>query len=281
MKFARKLVTQMRTHGALPTLSSKRSTQPQRQPLSLRPASALLQRRQPSPRQNVITLTSAATALGLAVSEQVSQPPQQPQRPQQPPQTQQPPPEPSQHQLPPSSHAPPAAQPRADDGGSTSGNDGRLGGGSLGLGFGVSLSGDEVLRGLGTTGLTEYERAEIRDVGTVYWAGETASKPRATLLPGEHNHGYDDEEGRAALHATAQHFAPSLPHRYDDERGDYHVTLHDHLNYRYEVLGVVGRGAFGQVLRAFDHQMQRPVAIKVIRNKARFHKQALVEAKVR
>ena len=251
--------------GTMPALSIKRSTQPQRQPLALRPASALLQRRQPSPRQNVITLTSAATALGLAVSEQASQPP----------------PEPSQHQLPPSSHAPPAAQPRADDGGSTSGNDGRLGGGSLGLGFGVSLSGDEVLRGLGTSGLTEYERAEIRDVGTVYWAGETASKPRATLLPGEHNHGYDDEESRAALHATAQHGAPSLPHRYDDERGDYHVTLHDHLNYRYEVLGVVGRGAFGQVLRAYDHQMQRPVAIKVIRNKARFHKQALVEAKVR
>ncbi len=33
-------------------------------------------------------------------------------------------------------------------------------------------------------------------------------------------------------------------------------------------------------MRAFDHQLQRPVAVKVIRNKGRFHKQALVEAKV-
>ncbi len=80
-----------------------------------------------------------------------------------------------------------------------------------------------MLRRLGASGLTEYERAELRDMGPIYWAGETASKPRATLLPGDSNHGYDDE------------------------RGDYHVVLHDHLNYRYEVLGLVGRGAFGQV----------------------------------
>ena len=142
------------------------------------------------------------------------------------------------------------------DGGSTSG-DGRVGGGTVGLGFGVALPGEEVLRKLISTGLlTEYERAEIRDTTHVYWAGETASKPRATLLPGELNHGFDDD------------------------KGDYHVTMHDHIGYRYEVLGLVGKGAFGQVVRAFDHLEQRTVAIKVIRNKKRYHKQALVEASV-
>ena len=34
---------------------------------------------------------------------------------------------------------------------------------------------------------------------------------------------------------------------YDDDRGDYCVVPHDHLAYRYEVLGLLGKGSFGQV----------------------------------
>jgi len=33
----------------------------------------------------------------------------------------------------------------------------------------------------------------------------------------------------------------------DDERGDYIVIRNDHINYRYEVLEMLGRGSFGQV----------------------------------
>lgn len=35
-----------------------------------------------------------------------------------------------------------------------------------------------------------------------------------------------------------------------------------------------------QVLKAYDHRMQRPVALKIIRNKKRFHCQGLVEVKI-
>ena len=117
------------------------------------------------------------------------------------------------------------------------------------------MHGDEVLQAYGEH-LTEYERAEVGDYPAVYWAGLTASKPRATLLPGDSNHGFDDD------------------------RGDYNVVLHDHLLYRYEILSVVGKGSFGQVVRAYDHKSQQHVAIKIIRNKSRFHRQALVEVKV-
>jgi hypothetical protein len=68
--------------------------------------------------------------------------------------------------------------------------------------------------------------------------------------------------------------------RFDDERGDYRMTKHDHINYRYEVLGILGRGSFGQVVRCMDHVKGVLMAIKVIRNKKRFHQQAQIEVAI-
>ena len=74
---------------------------------------------------------------------------------------------------------------------------------------------------------------------------------------------------------------PILPNRgYDDINGSYQIVTHDHIGYRYEVLRVLGRGAFGQVLKAFDHKMQEYVAIKVVRNNEKFRKQALSEVNI-
>lgn len=42
-------------------------------------------------------------------------------------------------------------------------------------------------------------------------------------------------------------------------------VLHDHIAYRYEILEVIGRGSFGQVIRALDHKTNTHVAIKIIR----------------
>ncbi|KAJ1820579.1 serine/threonine protein kinase, CMGC, dual-specificity, partial [Coemansia sp. RSA 2599] len=67
---------------------------------------------------------------------------------------------------------------------------------------------------------------------------------------------------------------------FDDERGDYIIHLNDHMLYRYELLEVLGKGSFGQVLRARDHKTGDIVAIKIIRNRKRFHHQAQVEVKL-
>ena len=71
-----------------------------------------------------------------------------------------------------------------------------------------------------------------------------------------------------------------LNHGYDDERGDYQTVLHDHISYRYEVLSILGKGSFGQVLKCYDYKTHKLQAVKIIRNKKRFHHQALVEVKV-
>lgn len=57
-------------------------------------------------------------------------------------------------------------------------------------------------------------------------------------------------------------------------------VIHDHICYRYEILEVIGKGSFGQVIRAIDHKTNQHIAIKLIRNKKRFHHQALVEVRI-
>lgn len=104
--------------------------------------------------------------------------------------------------------------------------------------------------------MSDYERKEILDFKDVYCVGAFSEKKPATRDNPNNNYGYDDD------------------------RGDYLVVNHDHLNYRYEVIGTLGKGSFGQVLQARDHATGQSMAIKIIRNKKRFHHQALVEIKI-
>jgi dual specificity tyrosine-phosphorylation-regulated kinase 2/3/4 len=67
---------------------------------------------------------------------------------------------------------------------------------------------------------------------------------------------------------------------FDDDRGDYKPIAHDHLAYRFEILGVLGKGSFGQVLKCYDYKEQALRAVKIIRNKSRFHHQAKVELRI-
>jgi serine/threonine protein kinase len=67
---------------------------------------------------------------------------------------------------------------------------------------------------------------------------------------------------------------------YDNHDGDLYLTEHDHIGYRYEILGLLGKGSFGQVAKCFDHKTKMYVAVKIVRNKKRFEKQGLVEVEV-
>jgi dual specificity tyrosine-phosphorylation-regulated kinase 2/3/4 len=58
------------------------------------------------------------------------------------------------------------------------------------------------------------------------------------------------------------------------------VVMNDHLAYRYEVQGLLGKGSFGQALKCYDYKTNEHMALKVIRNKKRFHYQAGIELKI-
>lgn len=106
--------------------------------------------------------------------------------------------------------------------------------------------------------LSDFERKEILDYPQVYFIGARSGKKPASATRDNKTNNYG----------------------YDDERGDYLVVTGDHLAYRYEVIGTLGKGSFGQVLHCRDHATGLSVAIKIIRNKKRFHHQALVEIKI-
>lgn len=105
--------------------------------------------------------------------------------------------------------------------------------------------------------LNIYERGEIVDYKDIYFCGTQSAAKHV-----------------GQLQADAVNFG------YDDDRGDYSIVTGDHLSFRYEIVDILGKGSFGQVVRCIDHKTGGLVAIKIIRNKKRFHQQALVEVNI-
>ncbi|XP_068827629.1 dual specificity tyrosine-phosphorylation-regulated kinase 4 [Capricornis sumatraensis] len=103
--------------------------------------------------------------------------------------------------------------------------------------------------------LSSYEQSEILGYTELWFLGLEAEK----------------------LHMAPEKFSKTS---FDDEHGSYMKVLHDHIAYRYEVLEIIGKGSFGQVAKCLDHKNNELVALKIIRNKTRFHHQALVELKI-
>ena len=128
------------------------------------------------------------------------------------------------------------------------------------------MSPSQVLHDRDST-LNIFERGEIVDYakdGIFFTGTKSARKIIGTLTPSPQPP-TDDKASKGGNYG------------YDDERGDYNIVLGDHLAYRYEVVDVLGKGSFGQVVRCVDHKNGGVVAVKIIRNKKRFHQQALVE----
>lgn len=50
--------------------------------------------------------------------------------------------------------------------------------------------------------------------------------------------------------------------------------------FRYEIDSLIGKGSFGQVVKAYDHVDQCNVAVKIIKNKKPFLNQAQIEVKL-
>ncbi|XP_066157920.1 dual specificity tyrosine-phosphorylation-regulated kinase 2-like isoform X2 [Euwallacea fornicatus] len=103
--------------------------------------------------------------------------------------------------------------------------------------------------------LTPYEHHEIFNYPQIYFIGANAKK-RPGIIGNPNNCDYDNDQG------------------------SYIHILHDHVGYRYEVLKVIGKGSFGQVVKAYDHANHMHVALKMVRNEKRFHRQAQEEVRI-
>uniref|UniRef100_A0A8C4NGN6 dual-specificity kinase n=1 Tax=Eptatretus burgeri TaxID=7764 RepID=A0A8C4NGN6_EPTBU len=67
---------------------------------------------------------------------------------------------------------------------------------------------------------------------------------------------------------------------YDDDSYDYIVKNGEKWMERYEIDSLIGKGSFGQVVKAYDHHEQEWVAIKIIKNKKAFLNQAQIEVRL-
>ena len=105
--------------------------------------------------------------------------------------------------------------------------------------------------------LSGYEQGEILDYDQVWTVGHASAKLN-----------------------TNKNSANKNNYGYDEENGDYIVKLRDHIAFRYEIVAPLGKGSFGQVVKCLDHKNGSCTALKLIRNKKRFHQQALVEVKL-
>ena len=103
--------------------------------------------------------------------------------------------------------------------------------------------------------LTPYEHHEIFNFSQIYFIGANAKK-RPGIIGNPNNC------------------------EYDNDQGSYLHIPHDHVAYRYEVLKVIGKGSFGQVVKAYDHKNHMHVALKMVRNEKRFHRQAQEEVRI-
>ncbi|XP_055858157.1 uncharacterized protein LOC129920690 isoform X2 [Episyrphus balteatus] len=102
--------------------------------------------------------------------------------------------------------------------------------------------------------LTPYERTEILAYPQIYFIGANAKKRPGIFGPNNSD--------------------------YDNDQGAYIHIPHDHVAYRYEVLKIIGKGSFGQVVKAYDHKTHEHVALKMVRNEKRFHRQAQEEIRI-
>ena len=87
--------------------------------------------------------------------------------------------------------------------------------------------------------LTEYERDEIVLYEEIYFLGQGCNKCSG---------------------------------KYTENHGDYIGLIGDHIAYKYEIIKLLGKGAFGQVFECIDRKEQEHVAIKIIKNKVRFRR---------
>jgi dual specificity tyrosine-phosphorylation-regulated kinase 2/3/4 len=103
--------------------------------------------------------------------------------------------------------------------------------------------------------MNSHETTEILDYKIIYYLGQNADKINGGILKTP-NHGFDDEHS------------------------DYKIVINDQIWYRYQIIGHLGKGSFGQAIKWYDNKEHKFIWLKIIKSKKRFFKQGLIEVKI-
>ena len=83
----------------------------------------------------------------------------------------------------------------------------------------------------------------------------------------------DDVENTEQAKGVAESSSVLYNGGHDDENYDYKIIPDEVLNNRYMVKQRIGKGSFGQVVRAIDAATKEEVAVKIIKSKKPFFRQ--------
>ncbi|KAF8569246.1 hypothetical protein P879_03082 [Paragonimus westermani] len=125
--------------------------------------------------------------------------------------------------------------------------------------------------------LSTYEKREILRYDKVYFVGRTSQKHQVMSPTNENG---QKRQMLPQFGADRRSSSGDLIPVFDDHENFYRIIKHDHIAYRFEVLSLLGKGSFGQVVMAFDHMKGTQVALKIIRTESRFTRQAREEIKI-
>ncbi len=95
--------------------------------------------------------------------------------------------------------------------------------------------------------LSIHEQTEVAEYDEIYYLAKQDQKYQPTKLERLVNNGFDDNEGY------------------------YRIVSGDQIGYRFELMELIGKGAFGQVLKCKDHKTGKYVAIKMVKNQKKYY----------
>lgn len=87
--------------------------------------------------------------------------------------------------------------------------------------------------------LTLFEKKEILEYPERYFVGEIKNKINSNFQ-NINNNGFDDADG------------------------SYIIIIGDHIEYRYEIVKILGKGSFGTAVKCLDHKLNSFVVVKIL-----------------
>lgn len=138
--------------------------------------------------------------------------------------------------------------------------------------------------------LTQYEINELQNFKeNVYYIGRLEQRKKKNMLtyinlnksfiakPIEHK----EKVSPLSKQKSQIYFKTNFSvQNFDDIEGDYIIYPGEQLNYRYEIISILGKGSYGEAVKCLDHKTNEYVCIKIIKSNMQFHNQAKIEIKL-